>query len=264
MSYKDVVVELLGNSSLIAKKHFGKVTSSVKPGDNNQVLTETDLEIGSYLVGKIQEFYPEHNIIDEESGTKDNKSEYTWVIDPIDGTSNFAMGLPMYGIIIGLLNKGVPVAGGVALPFFGELYYAEKGKGAYRNNDSISVTKETSPIKTLVAYGIDSHQDNPDFTKKELTILGNIINNIQNLRCSNSVYDAMMVASGKFGAYINQRMRIWDVVGPQVIIEEAGGIVTDFYGSELDYSDPVKKAKEHFTYFSASSSLYPQLLKLTK
>ncbi len=186
------------------------------------------------------------------------------MIDPIDGTSNFAMGLPMYGVIIGLLDKGTSVVGGVALPFFDELYYAEKGKGASRNGDGISTTKETSLMKALVAYGIDSHQDNPDFTKKEMAILEGIINNIQNLRCSNSVYDAMMVASGKFGAYINQRMRIWDVVGPQVIIEEAGGIVTDFYGSELDYSDPVKKAKEHFTYFSASSSLYPQLLKLTK
>ena len=70
-----------------------------------------------------------HNIIDEEAGIIDKKSEYTWVFDPIDGTSNYASGLPMYGVIIGLLKDWKPLIGAIALPAFGEIYYAERGKG---------------------------------------------------------------------------------------------------------------------------------------
>lgn len=262
MSYKDVVLSLLEKSSSIANNYFGNVDVSIKSGDSNQVLTRADLEIGNYIVTELQKNFPDHNVIDEESGIKDKGSKYTWVIDPIDGTGNFAVGLPLYGIIIGLIENDTPIVGGVAIPYFGQTYFAEKGKGAFRNNQHISVTEKRELLKTLVAYGMDRHQNDPDFTKKEMKILEKIVNNIQNLRASNSVYDAMMVAEGRFGGYVNQSMRIWDIVGPQVIIEEAGGLVTDIEGKPLTYMDPIRKANEHFTFLSSSKSLYPKLLSV--
>jgi myo-inositol-1(or 4)-monophosphatase len=264
MSYKDTIIGLLEKSSSIARKYFGKVSYSIKPGDNNQVLTKADLEIGSFIVSELKRNFPDHNIIDEESGIIDNKSEYTWVVDPIDGTGNFAVGIPLYGIIIGLLHKDIPVAGGVALPSFDEIYYGEKGQGAFKNGQSINVSREEKLTRSLVAYGMDSHLDKPEFTKSEMVILDRLINSIQNLRMSNSVYDAMMVASGKYGGYVNQSMRIWDIVGTQIIIEEAGGIIADINGEVINYKDHIEKSKGHFTFFSASNILHSQLLGVIK
>lgn len=264
MSYRDTIVELLAESASISNRYFGKVSYSIKPGDNNQVLTKADLEIGDYIVSTLQKKYPEHNIIDEESGFIDKRSEYTWVVDPIDGTGNFAVGLPLYGIIIGLLHKNDPIAGGVSLPYFDETYYGEKGQGAYRNGQLVRVSSNPRLSQSLVAYGLDSHYDNPEFTKNEMTILGRLVNSIQNLRSSNSVYDAMMVASGKFGGYANQSMRIWDVVGPQIIIEEAGGKVTDIEGNSINYKNHMEKIRDHFTFLSASNILHSQILEVIK
>lgn len=264
MSYRDTITELLTKSASIARRYFGKVSYSIKPGDNNQVLTKADLEIGDHIVTALQKMYPSHNIIDEESGVIDNRSEYTWVVDPIDGTGNFAVGLPLYGIIIGLLHKNIPVAGGVSLPFFDETYYGEKGQGAYRNGQIAKASINHKLSESLIAYGLDSHKDDPEFTRHEMVILEQLVNNIQNLRSSNSVYDAMMVASGKFGGYMNQSMRIWDVVGPQIIIEEAGGTVTNIEGKPIDYKNHMKKIQDHFTFLSASNILHSQLLEVMK
>lgn len=264
MSYKDVVTDLLRKSSLIAKNYFGNVDVSIKKGDNNQVLTKADLEIGSFLVSSLQRVFPNYNTIDEESGIHDKGSEYTWIIDPIDGTGNFAMGLPHYGIIVGLLENDVPIVGGVALPYFDEIYYAEKGKGATKNGEAIMISDKKELIRTLVAYGMDSHKDDPEFTDNEMKLVAGLVKGSQNLRASNSIYDAMMVTTGKYGGYLNQHMRIWDVVGPQVIITEAGGVVTDIQGNEIDYTDPIKKSSNHFTFLSSAKGLFPELLSIVK
>lgn len=248
----------------IARNSFGKVAGTTKGGDNNQVLTETDLEIGKTLIEKIQKEYPEHNIIDEEAGVIDNKSDFTWVIDPIDGTSNFANGIPLYGIMLGLLKDNEPVAGGLALPNFSEIYIANKGNGAYCNGEKISVTRENNLKNSLVAYGIDGHQEKPKFTRDECKLLAEIVLNIRNLRTSNSVFDIAMVAKGKYGAFLNQTSKIWDNVAQQIIIEESGGIYTDFFGNKIDYSNALEKADDNFTFLAASPVLHSKLLEIIK
>jgi myo-inositol-1(or 4)-monophosphatase len=249
----------LREASKFASENFGKVEGAIKQGDNNQVLTETDLAIGKYLADAVKETYPEYNIIDEEAGIVDNNSSFTWIIDPIDGTSNFAQGLPFYGVMIALLDKDTPVAGGVALPYFDEVYLAERGKGALCNGEKVAVTTSTELLSTLVAYGIDGHQENPELTRKESKILAEIVLNIRNLRTSNSAYDMVMVAKGKYGAYLNKTTGIWDNVAPQIIIEEAGGIYTDFVGEPMDYSNPLRKACLNFTACGSSPELHKQI-----
>lgn len=264
MKYKKFIEEALEEASEIAKKSFGEVTGTTKEGDNNQVLTETDLLIGKALIGKIQKLYPEHNIIDEEAGVIDKKSEFTWVIDPIDGTSNFVSGIPLYGIMLGLLKDNEPIAGGLALPSFNEIYIAENGEGAYCNGEKISLTKETNLKNSLVAYGIDGHQEKPEFTREECRLLAEIILNIRNLRTSNSVFDVAMVAKGNYGAFLNRTSKIWDNVAQQIIIEEAGGIYTDFFGKKIDYSNALEKANSNFTFLAASPALHSRLLEIIK
>ncbi len=263
MDYKSFIENSLKEASKIANDSFGKVSATTKAGDNNQVLTETDLAIGKFLIQKIKQVYPDYNIIDEESGIIDNHSEYTFVIDPIDGTSNFAVGVPTYGIMMGLLKNETPIAGGFIIPPTGDLYLAEKGNGTHLNGKQIFVTKEQNLLNCLVAYGIDGRQDNPEFTKNETKLLGEIVLNIRNLRTSGSEpIDVGFVASGKYGARLNQYGKIWDVVAPQIIIEEAGGIFTDFWGKPIDYTNPLTKTDQNFTVCAASPKLHMQLQKI--
>ncbi|RJQ37870.1 inositol monophosphatase [Candidatus Microgenomates bacterium] len=263
MQYSQFIQELLENTSKIANLNFGKPTeTSIKTNDNNQVLTKTDLEIGEFIINRIKEKFPKHNIIDEEAGVIDNKSEYTWVIDPIDGTSNFAQGVPTYGTIIGLLNKDRPIAGGCSLPFFNEIVVAESGEGTYCNGKRLKVTEEINLSSSLIAYAIDSHRENPETTRGECSLLAVIILGIRNLRVSGSVFDSIMVAKGKYGAYLNRTSKIWDNVGQQVIIEEAGGIYTDFLGNKINYSNPLTKATQNFTFCAGSPDIHRQLMNI--
>lgn len=258
--YQDFIKKVLEEASDIARSNFGKTSSvTTKSGDNNQVLTETDLAIGRLIVGKIKETFPTHNIIDEEAGVIDNNSEFTWVVDPIDGTSNFANGIPLYGIMAGLLQKEIPIAGGISLPSFNEIYVAEKGKGAFCNDEQIHATTEERLLKVLVAYGIDGHQENSEITFKETKLLSEIILNIRNLRSSNSAFDTAMVAKGSYGATINRTSKIWDNVAQQIFLEEAGCIYTDFFGKPIDYTNPLEKVGLNFTLCAAPPALHKAL-----
>ena len=248
----------------IAQGNFGKVatSSTVKTGDNNQVLTETDLAVGKLLVSRVAQKYPLHNIIDEEAGVVDKGSEFTWVIDPIDGTSNFAVGSPHYGIMIGLLEGSTPIAGGIALPFFNKIYYAEKNKGAYCGSIKLSVSQETKLANALVAYGIDGHQEAPELTRAESKTFAEIVLAVRNIRNSGSCFDTIMVAEGKYGGYLYQSSKIWDNVAPQILLEESGCLVTDFFGNSIDYSHPTQKVKNNFTACAAPSTLHRALQQI--
>lgn len=262
MIYQSFITTTLGAAATIANEMFGKVSGTTKRDDNNQVLTEADVKIGNYIIEQIKKDYPDYNIIDEEAGVIDNHSEYTWVVDPIDGTSNFANGVPTYGIMIGLLQNGKSIAGGIYFPFFNEIYFAEKGQGAYCNGKKISVSTNEKLLDSLVSYGIDGHQENPAITKREVELLEKIILSIRNLRSSNSVFDAVMVAKGSYGGFLNRTSKIWDNVAQQIIIEEAGGIYTDFFGKPIDYTNPLAKAEDNFTFCAASRVLHKQLQEI--
>jgi myo-inositol-1(or 4)-monophosphatase len=251
--------QIIAEAADIAKNYYGHVSADVKTGDNNQVLTEADIEIGNYLVSKIQEAYPDINIIDEEAGVIDKGSHITAVIDPIDGTSNFASGLPHFGIMVGVLEDGRPIAGAAVLPALGLLYSAAKGVGAFRNGTNISVSAETKLLNALVAYGIDGHQENPSQTFKEAETLASIVLAIRNLRTSNSVYDMAMVASGEYGGFLNQTTKIWDNVAMEIIIQEAGGLYTDFWGEQIDYSKGLSNPEINYTVCAGSPVLHAQL-----
>ena len=262
MIYKRFIKEALEESATIAKKYFGKVSGTTKSYDNNQVLTEADLAIGKHLIRKIKENYPEYNIIDEETGAINNASDYTWVVDPIDGTSNFANGVPTYGTIIGLLEKDTPIAGGIVLPYFDQTLIAEKGKGTLCNGRKVQVTKETRLLSTLLAYSIDSHIENPALTREEVKLLGEIILHIRNLRASGSIYDILQVVKGNYAGYLCRTSKIWDSVGTHIIVEEAGGIYTDFFGKPMNYSDPLHKIDDNYTFCAASPALHKQLQEI--
>jgi myo-inositol-1(or 4)-monophosphatase len=261
-TYRSFIAQLLASASAVALDNFGKVSGTTKAGDPNQVLTATDLRIGRLVADEIKRCYPAHNIIDEETGVMDNRSPYTWVVDPIDGTSNFAAGVPLFGIMLGLLHANTPIAGGIVLPAFNVICTAEKGEGARCGTERIAVSTSDQLQSSLIAYGIDSNPNNLAATKQDCALLGELVPRIRNLRSSNSAFDVVMVAQGKYGAVLNRTSRIWDNVAPQIIVEEAGGLYTTFDGKLIDYTEPTSKAAANFTFCAAAPPLHQQLQAL--
>jgi myo-inositol-1(or 4)-monophosphatase len=260
MDYLEFIQEQLLAAAEIAKNHFGKVTGSVKAGDNNQVLTDADLAIGKQIVNAVQGRYPDHNVIDEEAGGINKNSRFTWVIDPIEGTSNFAAGSPFYGIMIGLLEDATPIAGGIAAPALNQLYLAAKGQGATCNGEKLQTTSEQKLANVLLSYGIDGHPEIPGRTANECAVLADIADSVRNIRNAGcEAFDSMYVAKGHYGARLNTTSKIWDNVAPHIICEEAGAIWTDIKGAPMDYSQPLSRIDQNFTNCVASPALHQQL-----
>lgn len=244
------------DANALAMKFFGNVGASVKPGDNNQVLTDADLAIGKLLVERSKTAFPAFNIIDEEAGVIDNGSRYTIVIDPIDGTSNFANALPLFGIFIGILRDATPIAGAIGLPAFDDVYIAEKGKGAFCNGQLVHVSDTHDLKNALVAYGIDGHQEEPSITHEETGLLGDIVLAIRNLRSSNSAFDMAAVADGRYGIFLSRTTKIWDNVASHIVVEEAGGLYTDFWGNPMDYTDALHRTQDTYTVCAGAPALH--------
>lgn len=270
---KDVshfIEKSLGEASQIALSHFGRVSWEAKGSDNNQIRTVADTNIGSLLIRRVEERYPKHNIIDEEQGVKDRKSEYTWVFDPIDGTSNFANKSPNYGIMMGLLKGSEAVAGGIALPAFSEIYTAEKGKGTvlksseYPDGIYVTATQETKLSNVLFAIGVDGHPENTKRTEKEFGLLAQIALNVRNLRDTNSVTDVAYVLRGTYGGSVNTTSKIWDNVAQQPLVEGANAVYTDVFGNKMDYSDPISKVDKNYTWCIAPAELHKQLQAIVR
>lgn len=260
--YHKFIQNTLGSSSELAKKYFGHVSSRTKSDDPHQVLTDADIAIGSMIINKIHYSFPFDNIIDEEAGVINQGSQVTWIIDPIDGTSNFAAGLPTYGIMLGVLQNHIPHAGGIFLPAFDTFYYAQKGKGATKNNVPISVSPEKNLERHLVAIGLDYLKNDKEVTYREFRMLAEILLRSRNFRSSNSCFDSVHTADGAYGAWLTTRSSIWDNVAPQILIEEAGGIYTALNGSPLDYRDGLTHASKNYTVCAASPAIHKQLQEI--
>lgn len=265
VDYRQFIAATLEAAGQTAKSYSGKVSGSVKTGDNNQVLTEADVVIGKQIVLAIRAAYPDHNVIDEEAGVVNNGSDYTWVVDPIDGTSNFAAGLPDYGIMIGLLQHDEPVAGGIITPAHGRLYLAGKGQGATCNDVPIHVTTELSLSNVLISYGIDGHQEDTARTYNECGVMADVILACRNIRNSGcEAIDPMYVADGRYGGRINMTSKIWDNVAPHIIAVEAGAIWTTANGQPVSYASALARVSDNFTSCLGAPAIHEQLQAVIK
>lgn len=147
------------------------------------------------------------------------------------------------------------------LPVQNEIYFAEKGKGATKNDKKIIVSAESELKNILAAYSLD-FSDEPGKTELETKVIGNLVKNIRNLRGTNCLIDFCYTADGKLGACINQTTKIWDIAGPGLIIEEAGGKVTDILGKQFDFSLNKTNYSRNFTIVCSNKILHPKLIKI--
>ena len=199
----------------------------------NDLVTEADHASEKAIIETIQKNYPHHFILSEETGEIKTTSEYKWIIDPIDGTINFANGIPICCVSIGLEKDGEIIMGSVYNPFMNELFVAEKNMGATLNNKKIQVSNKTnvgnSCLVTGFPYTYVESKNGP------LEIFSALIRKaIPVRRLGSAAIDLCWVAAGRFDGYFEHHLQTWDSAAGFLMVKEAGGKVTDFSGK--DYS----------------------------
>jgi myo-inositol-1(or 4)-monophosphatase len=206
---------------------------SNKAGINNLV-TEADHASEKAIIDTIKESFPDHYILSEEAGEIVMDSEYKWIIDPIDGTINYAHGIPICCVSIGLEHNGKMILGTVHNPFMKEFYLAEKGKGATLNGEPIFVSAQTEVDKACLVTGFPyTYLDQPN---GPLDVFGRFIRRgIAVRRLGSAAIDLCWVAAGRFDGFYEHKLNAWDSAAGFLMVEEAGGKITDFKG---DYYSP--------------------------
>ncbi|MBR4178547.1 MAG: inositol monophosphatase [Bacilli bacterium] len=216
----------------LMKKYFdGDIKIEFK--SDKTPVTEADKIINHYLIEKVKTTYPEHGVYgEEETFNKDNNR--LWVCDPIDGTSGFTRHVPISVFSLAYVEKGVPLVGVVYNPFLDEMYTAIKGEGAFCNGKSIHVNNlDYGDIGCSVDYCMWNHAK-----YDTLDIVRLIRKNVKTCQVGSVAHACMLVASGKISAEIfpGTTHANCDMAASKLIVEEAGGLVTDFHGNEQDYS----------------------------
>lgn len=232
---KELLISILKISGKILLGYFEKPIIESKKESQSNIVTEADLESEKTIIRLIKERYPEHNIISEEFGFINNNSDYTWVIDPLDGTSNFASGIPWFGILIALFRGNTPIMGGAYLPVQDIIYFAEAGKGAIKNGKPLPAIKNKELKDSLFAFCVDYTEDTA-FLNRGMEIYKYIVRSSRNIRSTNCLIDFLYVAEGKFGGVLNLHTKVWDISALGLIISEAGGIMKNINGNDIKFS----------------------------
>lgn len=233
-------IETARDAGQILLEKFGRKLNIMKKGDINLV-TEADLASESLIIERIKSYYPKHSILAEESGNAviiGGDNTWKWIIDPLDGTTNFAHGYPCFCVTLALEHDGEIVIGVTFDPTRNELFAAERGKGASLNNKPIRVSEAEDLGNALLVTGFPyDFRDRPDFARHFSEFL---VRSRGVRRDGSAAIDLAYVACGRFDGFWEEGLNPWDVAAGVLLIEEAGGQVTYYNGSPLSiYTPPI-------------------------
>lgn len=229
MTYEELAKELAQKAGDIIRKNFKLGMKKEWKADNSPV-TATDIEVNKLVIDEVKKYFPDHDVKGEEESSLENNSEYLWVCDPVDGTMPFSHGIPLFTFSLALVHKGQSILGVIYDPTMDRVFFATKGKGATLNEVEINVSGndhgyidiETSRlpevIKTLNAKKWDI------------------------FKYGSCTYSGILVACGEFVATVYRGVHCHDIATLKIIVEEAGGKVTDLFGNEQRYDREIKGA----------------------
>ena len=224
-----IAVDAAKEAGKFLKQNLGKVLDiQQKAGQEKNLVTEIDKRSEEIIIGIIKKHFPRHDILAEESGTtKNQKSDYKWVIDPLDGTTNFTHGFPVFCISIALEYKGEIILGVIYDPNFDELFTAEKGKGACLNGKKMRVSKIDSLNRSLLVTGFPYNiTENPNHAIEHFI---NFLMKSQAVRrMGSAAIDLAYVAAGRYEGFWETDLHPWDMAAGVLLVEEAGGKISDF------------------------------------
>lgn len=212
-----------GEELLKRFKKFHRKQTSLK--SKHEILTQADIQAEKIILENIKQDFPDHRILSEEAGDNDKDSDYLWIIDPLDGTTNFSIHNPLWAVSISLLYKNQVKLGVIYAPFLEELYFAEKGKGATRNKTKIKVS-DNETTKNIHAFCHGS--DQKDIKKAIKYYRYQKLNNLDCRQLGSASLELAYVASGRLESITIPGANSWDVAAGVLLVQEAGGKVTDF------------------------------------
>jgi myo-inositol-1(or 4)-monophosphatase len=216
----------------LLKNLLGRINQITHKGEIDLV-TEADLQSEQFLLDFLGHHFPRDTFITEETGQHGDGSKRVWLIDPLDGTVNFAHGLPFFAVSIALQVQGETMMGVVCNPCAGELFEGTKGSGAFLNQKPLTVSKTNKLIYSLLATGFPytMHQDPGDVMRRfhNLTLRSQGVR-----RIGSAAMDLCYVAAGRFAGYWEQDLKPWDTAAGAFLVQEAGGRVTDFEGNPFN------------------------------
>lgn len=236
----DFAVQTAREAGRILAERFGRITEVSHKGEIDLV-TEADLASERFIIERIRNYYPRHAILAEESGPSDageRRSDYVWIVDPLDGTTNYAHGYPVFAVSIALEHQGEILLGVVYDPMRDELFAAERGAGATLNGRRIRVSDVEDLNKAMLCTGFPYDvRERGEFARH----FRNFIMTAQAVRRDGSAaLDLAYVASGRFDGFWEEGLNPWDVAAGALLVEEAGGRVTDYQGRPFSiYRAPV-------------------------
>lgn len=229
----EIAIQAAREAGQYLKESVGKVRSiEVKQGEERNLVSEIDKTSEATIIRILRSHFPTHAFLAEEGGGAGSSSEYTWVIDPLDGTTNFLHGLPIFCVTIGLEYKGEIVAGVVYDPNREELFTAEKGSGAFLNGSRLRVTTTDSLLHSLVVTGFPYNiAENPRNAVERFVGFLMAARGVR--RLGSAALDLSYVAAGRFDGFWEVYLHPWDMAAGMLLVSEAGGTTSDFAGKPM-------------------------------
>ncbi|HYL34487.1 MAG TPA: inositol monophosphatase family protein [Bryobacteraceae bacterium] len=234
-SYLEISAEIAREAGALLSKYFERRVTYELKGEHDLV-TEADRASEQLVIERLRSHFPAHSIVAEEGGGHSGSSEFCWYVDPLDGTTNFAHGFPVYNVTMALEQSGVVVAGVIFDPERNEMFASERGSGAYLNHRRIRVSKVGRIEDSLVATGFPSkkrHQDVNVHFYYQLAMLSHGVR-----RAGAAALDLAYVASGRLDAFWEFGLNPWDMAAGILLIEEAGGRCSDMRGNPASLRGP--------------------------
>ncbi len=252
------LLKLIKKSGAIIRSAHGVNDGITEKSGSANFVTEYDVRVQSFLIDGIKKIFPCAYFVAEEkeNDTAALNEEFCFVIDPIDGTTNFIHNLQMSAISVGMLCRGVPVLGIIYNPFLDEIYYAEKGNGAFCNEKQIHVSDRVGD-NAVVVFGTSPYNKdtdaNPtfDIAKEVFAVTGDL------RRTGSAAIDLALIAAGRADLFFETVLRPWDYAAGLVLVKEAGGIITDMQGNEL----PLDRSS---SVIAGNPNAFPTMLNITK
>ncbi len=234
-SYLDTAVDIAREAGALLANFFERRIPFELKGDFDLV-TEADRASEKLIVERLRSHFPTHNIVAEEGGGHTSGSEYRWFVDPLDGTTNFAHGFPVFNVTLALERAGELIAGVVFDPTRPEMFTAERGSGAYLNNRRIHVSKAKRIEESLVATGFPSQKRHQNVNIHYYYQLAMISHGVR--RAGSAAIDLAYVASGRLDGFWEFGLKPWDMAAGILLVEEAGGACSDMQGAKASLHGP--------------------------
>ena len=227
--FEDFAIHTAKKAGDVLSSYFGKVGVLDTKSTSIDLLTEADLASEKCIIDSIKSRFPTHNIITEESDLDTVESEYTWIIDPLDGTTNFVHNLPIFAISIGLQYKNETIVGVILNPIYNQCFHATKEGGSFLNNTSINPTSTNTLSESLLVTGFPYiHDDRWDLS---FDLFQDFYNRNHGLRrLGAAALDFCFVAMGRLDGFYEFELKPWDVCAGDLIVREAGGKTSDWDG----------------------------------